>query len=170
MLTFLFRSLTNPSSDGAALFDSATREARRPHWFVEGRVPDTLDGRFAVLATILALVLVRLEHDGDDGDHLSVALMERFITVMESEHRELGLGDPTLGKTVRRLVGALEWRTDAWRLAVTGERGWTTTADESLYKGHADEAALDHCARALKRLWAGLEQVPLGALREGVME
>ena len=30
---------------------------------------------------------------------------ERFIEVMELEHRELGLGDPTLGKTVRKLVG-----------------------------------------------------------------
>ena len=38
---------------------------------------------------------------------LSVALTERFIAVMECEHRELGLGDPTLGKTVRKLVGSL---------------------------------------------------------------
>ena len=45
----------------------------------------------------------------------SVALTERFIHVMESEHRELGLGDPTLGKTVRKLVGMLARRTQLWR-------------------------------------------------------
>ena len=47
---------------------------------------------------------------------LSVALTERFIEVMEAEHRELGLGDPTLGKTVRKLVGSLARRTELWRV------------------------------------------------------
>jgi cytochrome b pre-mRNA-processing protein 3 len=170
MLTFLFRTLTNPSSGGVALFDSATRRARLPHWYVEGKVPDTLDGRFAVLATILALVLVRLESLGEDGNLLSVALTERFIHVMESEHRELGLGDPTLGKTVRKLVGALEWRTDAWRLAAAGERGWTTTAEESLYKGNAAPEAVEHCGEALQRLWLSLEQVGIERLKQGELE
>ena len=76
-------------------------------------MPDTIDGRFAVLATITALVLVRLERGGDEAKRASVALTERFIEVMESEHRELGLGDPTLGKTVRKLVGSLARRTGA---------------------------------------------------------
>ena len=107
MLGFLFRGLTAEAPGGTALFDALTAESRKPHWYVEGAVPDTLDGRFAVLATIIALVLVRLERDGEQGDRLSVKLTERFIHVMESEHRELGLGDPTLGKTVRRLVGML---------------------------------------------------------------
>ena len=105
MLTFLFRRLTAAPSRGAELFLAATGLAREPHWYVEGNVPDTLDGRFAVLATVTALVLMRLESEGEPGDAMSVALTERFIHVMESEHRELGIGDPTLGKTVRKLVG-----------------------------------------------------------------
>jgi len=170
MLTFLFRTLTDPSSGGAALFDSATRQARLPHWYVEGKVPDTLDGRFAMLATILALTLVRLEAEGEQGNLLSVGLTERFIHVMESEHRELGLGDPTLGKTVRRLVGALEWRTDAWRLALADERGWATTTEDSLHKGEVAPQAVEHCAEALRRFWTGLELVPLARLQQGEIE
>src|SRR6476646_1478390 len=91
MLNFLFRGLTAQDARGTALFDAVTAEARRPSWFVQGEVPDTLDGRFAVLATLAALVLVRLEREGEGGDAVSVALTERFIEVMESEHRELGL-------------------------------------------------------------------------------
>ena len=60
----------------------------------KAKYPTTLDGRFAVLATITAIANVRLERDEDEGERLSVALAERFIEVMESEHRELGLGDP----------------------------------------------------------------------------
>ena len=94
MLGFLFRRLTAEPPRGTALFDAVTAEARQPHWYVEGQVPDTLDGRFAVLATVTAWSLVRLERGGDAGNAASVALTERFIEVMESEHRELGLGDP----------------------------------------------------------------------------
>jgi len=169
MLGFLFRRLTDPISDGAALFDWATEQVRRPHWFVEGRVADTIDGRFAVLATILALILLRLEAEGEEGNLLSVALTERFIEVMESEHRELGLGDPTLGKTVRRLVAALEWRTDAWRLALSRDRGWATTAEDSLYKGEVAPEAVEHCAEALQRMWAALEQAAVDDLRQGAL-
>jgi len=68
MLRFLFQRLTADPERGAELFDAATRIAREPHWFVKGGVPDTLDGRFAVLATVTALVLVRLEGEGEPGN------------------------------------------------------------------------------------------------------
>ena len=121
--------------------------------------PDTLDGRFAVLATVVALALVRLEQAGTSGNDASVALTERFIAVMESEHRELGLGDPTLGKTVRKLVGSLGRRTALWRSAVAGEGPWSEAARDSLYRGAAPPEALRHCTAALERLCARLPEL-----------
>ena len=165
MLGFLFRSLTAEPARGAALFAAVTVEARRPHWYVEGQVSDTLDGRFAVLATIAALVMVRLEHWGEEGNPIAVALTERFIEVMEAEHRELGLGDPTLGRTVRKLVGSLARRTDLWRAAVGGD--WTEVTRGSLYKASVAPDALEHSARELRMIWAGLERVDLNQLAEG---
>src|SRR3982751_270751 len=147
MLGFLFPRLTAEPARGANLFAAATGEARQRDWYAEGQVPDTLDGRFAMLATIAALILVRLEQCGPEGDAASVALTERFIEVMESEHRELGLGDPKLGRTVRKLVGSLARRTELWRSAVAGERNWTTAAGESLYQGDVSADAVDHASR-----------------------
>ena len=167
MLQFLFRRLTAEPRRGIPPFDAVTGLAREPHWYVEGQVPDTLDGRFAVLATLLALLLVRLEPDGEAGDVASVTLTERFIEVMESEHRELGLGDPSLGKTVRKLVGSLSRRTDIWRSAVNGETDWATAARESLYKGGASSDALGHVAAALDRLWARLQHANLAQIEQG---
>ena len=164
MLNFLFRGLTAERPDGAALFAAVTGQARRPAWYLQGAVPDTLDGRFAVLATITALVLVRLERDGDAGNALSVALTERFIAVMESEHRELGLGDPSLGKTVRKLVGMLARRTELWRGA--GD-DWVEAARESLYKGDVADAAVKHSADALQALAEQLDATPLDAIQQG---
>ena len=167
MLDFLFRRLTASAPRGAALFDAVTAIAREPHWYVEGKVPDTIDGRFAVLSTIIALVLVRLEAEAEQGDVVSVGLTERFIEVMESEHRELVLGDPTLGKTVRKLVGSLARRTDRWRSATTGAADWTDIARESLYKGNASADAVQHGSASLRRLWTRLEGAALGEIDAG---
>jgi cytochrome b pre-mRNA-processing protein 3 len=170
MLGFLFRGLTASPARGAALFDAVTAKAREPHWYVESEVPDTLDGRFALLATVSALTIVRLEQLGEAGNAQSVALTERFIEVMESEHRELGLGDPTMGKTVRKLVGSLGRRTELWRSAIGGEADWRACACQSVYRGEPDAAALDHVSAALKALWATLERSDAGALADGRIE
>ena len=166
MLDFLFRRLT-AEWPRAPLFDALTGEARRPHWYVEGKVPDTLGGRFAVLATLLALTMARLERDGEDGNGTSAALTERFIEVMESEHRELGMGDPTLGRTMRKLVASLARRAGLWRSAVDGERDWFETTRESLYEENVEADALDHCATELKRFWTRLENASLDDLKQG---
>lgn len=167
MLGFLFRGLTAKPSPGAALFDALITEARRPHWYVEGKVPDTLDGRFAVLASLTALALVRLEDRGEEANPLSAALTERFIEVMESEHREMGLGDPTLGKTVRKLVGMMGGRADLLRSATAGEMSWSEAAREGLYKGAADPEALRHSTAELQRFAKHLDETGLAELQQG---
>jgi cytochrome b pre-mRNA-processing protein 3 len=167
MLGFLFRGLTAERPSGTALFDALIAEARRKHWYVEGQVPDTLDGRFAVLATVTAIAIVRLEREGAEGDRRSVALAERFIEVMESEHRELGLGDPALGRTVRKLVAMLARRTDLWRGVRAGEHAAIEATRESLYREGAAGTALNHSASALKRLAARLESAPLADVEQG---
>jgi cytochrome b pre-mRNA-processing protein 3 len=167
MLAFLFRGLTAEGQSGAALFGALTAEARRPGWYVEGEVPDTLDGRFVVLATVTALALVRLERGGGEGNRASVALTERFVEVMESEHRELGLGDPTLGRVVRKLVGMLARRTDLWRDATAGDADWNETTRASLYKEEVPEEAIEHSAAAIRSLWQRLDRAALEQLEKG---
>ena len=170
MLDFLFRRLTAEPQRGADLFRAVTQITRQPHWYVEGTVPDTIDGRFAVLATITALVLVRLEREGEPGDLIAVALTERFIEAMESEHRELGLGDPSLGRTVRKLVGSLARRTDLWRSALGGVCDWMTAARDSLYKAGVSPDALNHVAARLQHFWTKLDQTEPDLIAQGKIE
>ncbi len=165
MLSFLFPRLTPAeASRGNALFAALVGEARQPHWYVEGQVPDTLDGRFAVLATMAALATVRLERGGEAARIEAVALAERFVEAMDSEHRELGLGDPTLGRKVRKLVSALARRVELWRDAIDGG-GWQAAVTASLNVGDAD--ALAQCEAALRKLWARLEAAGDEALADG---
>ena len=167
MLGFLFRGLTRAKPRPTALFDAATAEARRPIWYVGGGVSDSVDGRFAMLATICALVLVRLEREGQVGNRVAVELTERFIDVMESEHRELGIGDPTLGKTVRKLVAMLARRTELWRSASAGSTPWAAAVRESLYRDDPDAGAVACSGDALKQYAARLDSLALTEIEQG---
>ena len=161
MIRRLFPGLTAAPPRGAELFAAAVAEARQLHWYVDGQVPDTLDGRFAVLASIAALLTVRLEGGGELGRAGSVALAEQFVEAMDAEHREMGLGDPALGKKVRRLVGSLAGRVDLVRAAGTGAGNgdFYEGLVEGLYAGDspAPEAA-EHSRAELADLWSALEQ------------
>jgi len=171
MIRALFARLTGEPRRGQAIFGLAVSEARRPHWFVEGRVPDTLNGRFAVLATIVALIMVRLERDGIEGEQASVALTERLVESLDTEIREMGLGDPTLGKQVRKLVGAVSGRVDRWRALVDSDASWIDDVRGSLYLDEeADAAAIAHSEGELRRLWGRLAHATAEQLVEGRME
>jgi cytochrome b pre-mRNA-processing protein 3 len=170
MLKFLFRGLTAEPPRGRPLFDALTAEARVRHWYVEGEVPDTLDGRFAVLATLTAIAAVRLERDGAEGDRVSVALTERFIEVMESEHRELGIGDPGLGRTVRKLVAMLAKRVELWRQVRHLTLSAADATSESLYRGDFDRSALAHNAAALQRIAERFDATALPDFEQGRLQ
>ena len=168
MLRFLFGRLTEAPRRGQALFDAVVAEARRKHWYLEGEVADSIDGRFAVLATVCALFIVRLEEGGEAGESGSADLTERFIEAMDSEHRELGLNDPGLGRRVRKLVGSLERRVDEWRDAIHEETGWEETVVSSLYRGESPrDSALKHSSIALRNLWEDLSDAAVSRLLEG---
>ncbi len=168
MLRRLFARLTGDPRRGQALFGAAVAEARRADWFVEGEVPDTVEGRFAVLATVVALFVVRLERDDAEGEGASAALTERFVEALDVEIREMGVGDPALGKQVRRLVGALAGRVERWRSVVESGEGWTAEVERSLYSDEAlERQPVRHCEAMLQQLWQRLAASRLEALVRG---
>jgi cytochrome b pre-mRNA-processing protein 3 len=117
-----------------------------------------------MVATITALALVRLERE-EDGE-APVALTERFVEAMEAEHREMGMGDPKLGRTVRKLVGSLGRRVELWRGAVGAD--WSEAARESVFGALPPTTVeLELITDSLKQFWVELTNTPAEALAEG---
>ncbi len=104
-------------ADARPLYAALVAEARRPRWYREAGAEDSIDGRFAVLATIMALTDIRLGEGGEEAAALSPRLTEIFVDDMDSQLRQSGLGDPTLGKQVRAMIGMLARRINSWRAA-----------------------------------------------------
>ncbi len=147
----------------APLYAAVVARARQPGWYVNGGVPDTIDGRFEVLALVLSLVLLRMERDGRESALPSARLAEAFVTDMDGQMRETGFGDLVVGKQVTKVMGALGGRLGAYRQGLTRE-----AIVRNLWRGddHGDRAyaAVHDMAAAVT---GPLESVPLSAIVAG---
>jgi cytochrome b pre-mRNA-processing protein 3 len=165
----LMAMLRPKGADAGALYNAVVVEARRPAWYREGAVADTMDGRFAVLSSLTALAILRLEDGDEDAVRHSVALTESFISDMDAQMREEGFGDPSIGKQVRSMVGALATRVDWWRRARAEELDWNDAVRLSVYRDELPEAetAMTYSTEALRRFNEGLGGVSDRDLLEG---
>lgn len=78
--------------------------ARTPAFFRELGVPDTPEGRFEMIALHVALAVRRLRREGTRGQALGQELFDLMFTDMDRSLRELGVGDLSVGRYVRRLA------------------------------------------------------------------
>jgi cytochrome b pre-mRNA-processing protein 3 len=156
----------NADLPAVALYKAVVERGRAPHWYLEGAVPDTIDGRFDMIAAVLTMVLLRIEAD-PEGAAPGAALAERFVDDMDGQLREIGIGDVVVGKHVSKMMGMLGGRLGAYRTGLAaGDLGPALV--RNLYRGHApDDAALAHVSTGLAALRTSLDGTPLDALLAG---
>ena len=103
-----------------SLYGSSVTAARAPIFYAEWGVPDTLAGRFEMLALHVALVLRRLSSTGEQGRRLGLALTEAFVVDMDDSMRELTFGDLAVPREIKRATAALFDRHAAYLAALAG--------------------------------------------------
>ena len=149
------------------LYNAAVGEARRPDWYLAGQVPDTLDGRFDMVAAVLSLVLLRLEEEGEAGRAPSAYLAEIFVADMDGQLRERGIGDIVVGKHIGRMMSALGGKLGALRDAFAGGDLDGAIA-RNIYRGAVPgDAALTAVRDGLTNLRARLAETPAQELIAG---
>jgi cytochrome b pre-mRNA-processing protein 3 len=146
------------------LYESIVAVGRDPSWYHAG-VPDTLDGRFDMIAALVALVLLRLETEGEAGRRPSVLLTEIFVADMDSSLREIGIGDYVVGKHIGRMMGALGGRLGAFRDA-EGEFG-PPVSRNIFHEAPPSEEAVAAVAERLQEIAAGLARLSMDDILEG---
>lgn len=163
-----FKRLFGKNRDEQALmplYRWAQLTARQPHWYVEGEVPDTIEGRFDMLALVTSLALLRLEQLGADED--AVSLTELFVNDMDGQLREVGIGDMVVGKHIGKLVGALGGRLGAMREALLGDAELKGALARNLYpQDVASEVALAHAEKGVRETWGYLANLSREQLLE----
>lgn len=153
------------------LYAAVIAEARLPHWYEEGAVADTIDGRFDMINAVLALALIRMEGLGEAAILPSTMLAEVFVEDMDGQLREIGIGDIVVGKHIGKMMSALGGRLGAYRAGFAEGGDARGALLRNLYRGEAPEpAAMDHVVAGLEALQSdlggqGLDDLLAGRLR-----
>jgi cytochrome b pre-mRNA-processing protein 3 len=165
-LSWLGRLLGGKPDEALPLYTAVVRRARAEHWYLDGAVPDTVDGRFDMIATLLAIVMLRLEADPAGGDP-AARLAERFVDDMDGQLREIGIGDIIVGKHIGKMMSMLGGRLGAYRDGLAaGDIGPALV--RNLYRGVTpDDAALAHVRQSVMAFHAALATMPVTELRAG---
>jgi cytochrome b pre-mRNA-processing protein 3 len=113
MLTWL-KSGRERRQVARSLYGSSVTAARVRVFYAQWGVPDTLQGRFEMVALHVVLALRRLGAEGEAGHRLGVALTEAFVVDMDDGMRELTFGDLAVPREIKRAAAALFDRHSAY--------------------------------------------------------
>ncbi len=135
---------------GRELYAACAAAARRPAFYLALQVPDTVEGRFELYALHTLLVVLRLRGVEPSGKDVSQALFDALLLGLDDGLRDMGVGDLSVGKKMRKLGAALYGRAKNLDLALAA----------------ADPAELE--AFVVRTVYAGDESLEAGRLARWV--
>jgi cytochrome b pre-mRNA-processing protein 3 len=100
------------------LYGDIVAASREPSLYREYGVPDTVMGRFESLGLHVILVLRRLRELPAPADSLAQDLVDRFFLDLDGSLRQIGIGDVSIPKKIKKLGQAFYGRADAYEKAL----------------------------------------------------
>jgi cytochrome b pre-mRNA-processing protein 3 len=113
MLQNLFRPRARERL-GLPLYELAVRQARDPRFYTGLGVADRIDARFELYTLHVLLLVMRLRDEGSRGAEAGQELFDTYVSALDHALRELGVGDISVGKKMRKLGEALYGRMTAY--------------------------------------------------------
>lgn len=153
---------------GRALYAAVVDKARSPVLFHDLGIPDTVEGRFESYSLHVFLLLDRLRRQGPQAADTAQALFDTYVVSLDDALREMGVGDLSVGKKMRRLAEAFYGRVKSLEAAFealpdSGDLD-AVLSRTALEGTHAAPAPLRDYVLAER---AALAELPLEPLCEG---
>ncbi|RTR24654.1 ubiquinol-cytochrome C chaperone [Azospirillum griseum] len=153
------------------LFAAIVTQARRVEFYRDLGVPDTLDGRFDLVALHCFLTMRRLKGQGARAAKLSQRLYERMVDDYEKSLMEMGVGDSGIGRRVKTMARGMAGRIKAYdeALSDSNDRRLEVALDNNVYgtAQNADSAHLTALAAYVRKAADGLDVQTLDTLLIG---
>ena len=158
-------------SDGSAdeLYKVIVQQARQPVFYLDCGVPDSIGGRFEMVALHAYIAMRRLKNIDDEGAQAAQSLFDTLLTDMDRYMREMGIGDLGVGRRIKALAISFYGRVKAYDEALLGEEGELVEALERnlLLDGSPYEEQVLHMAGDLSRNIAAAENWSLAEMMAG---
>ncbi len=113
MLRNMFRPRPNERL-GLDLYSLAVNQARQPVFYTEMGVADRIDARFELYTLHVLILYQRLKQEGERGAAAAQLLFDTYVSSLDNTLRELGVGDISVGKKMRKLGESLYGRMHAY--------------------------------------------------------
>lgn len=150
-----------------AIYSAASAASRNPALFGRYGVPDTFEGRMEMVMLHLFPIIHRLLPAHADPA-LARLVSEVFIEDTDAALREMGVGDLTVPKRMKKLYSAFAGRMSAYSgAAASGEEALVEAIRRNVYPADAPEPCVRAMAQYLEGLLATCHSTSLDALREG---
>jgi cytochrome b pre-mRNA-processing protein 3 len=127
LATLFHRNRYRPQAFAA--YTSIVEHARAPDFFLRLDVPDTLDGRYEMIALHMFLVLNRLKAEHEETADYAQALFDAMFADLDRGLREMGATDMGVGKRVKEMAKGFYGRIAAYEKGLNGD---DQTLDEAL--------------------------------------
>jgi len=151
VFSFSGRNLARKAADIA--YQRIVDQARQPVFFTEHGVPDTLDGRFELICLHAFLYLHRLKADRPQASPFCQSFFDRMFADFDRSLREIGVGDLSVGKHVKRMARAFYGRILSYEAGLAGDDAALAVALARNVFGtvSAPECAADEMAAYVRR-------------------
>ncbi|WP_293676615.1 ubiquinol-cytochrome C chaperone family protein [uncultured Phenylobacterium sp.] len=103
---------------GRELYARAVAQARTPALYADLGAPDTPEGRFEIYSLHVYLLLERLKDQGPPAADTAQGLFDTYVSALDNSLRELGVGDLSVGKRMRKLAEAFYGRIKGYEAAL----------------------------------------------------
>lgn len=130
LLKKLFTPARNPATD--ATYIALVAQARKPFFYAELGVPDTLDGRFEMIVLHLFLIQHRLLRETQQAE-FARSLSESFFKDMDRSIRELGVADTGVAKRIKRMGQAYNGRLQVYEAGLQNPDAMRAALSRNLY-------------------------------------
>jgi len=117
MLNRLFKPRPAQAA-GRALYAQTVAQARTPALYAELGVPDTTEARFELYSLHVYLLMERLKAQGEQAAETSQVLFDTYLSALDNALREMGVGDLSVGKRMRKLGEAFYGRVLGYEAAI----------------------------------------------------
>lgn len=154
---------------GRALYAGVVNQARTPALYEALGAPDTVEGRFEIYTLHVFLLLDRLRRQGPQASDTSQALFDTYVASLDDALREMGVGDLSVGKKMRKLGEAFYGRVKSYETAfesLPDTSALNALLTRTVY-AEAESAALPRLADYVIAQRAALAAQPLEALLAG---
>jgi cytochrome b pre-mRNA-processing protein 3 len=118
MIFRLFRKKNNNQAIVARQYAHITQAARRPVFYSDMGVPDTVLGRFELLTVMLILYFRRTAQSAQSGQEIAQEIIDCFFEDIDHSIRELGVGDVGVPKRVKKFARMYYGRLEAYAAAL----------------------------------------------------